>query len=254
MRWPLHANRVRYINLVFIEETTMKLAIITGASSGIGLATAERFLKENYQVINLSRRGTENPHIVDIPCNLSQESKIGDALDTLEPYMENARQICLIHNACRISNDTADNCDIDNLKMSLAVNILAPSMLNQAIMPVLPASSSVIYIGSTLSEKAVANAYSYVTSKHANVGMMRATCQDLAGKGVHTACICPGFTDTDMLRSHIPDDTLRLQLGGSNAFGRLASPNEIAELIWWAHNNPVINGSVLHANLGQLEK
>jgi NAD(P)-dependent dehydrogenase (short-subunit alcohol dehydrogenase family) len=232
----------------------MKLAIITGASSGIGLATAELFIKHDYQVINISRRSTENNQIIDITCNLAHESKITDAINSLDSYLDKASQVCLIHNACRMGSDSANHCDIDNLKISLAVNILAPSLLNQAILPVLPRSSSVIYMGSTLSEKAVANAYSYVTSKHANIGMMRSTCQDLAGKGIHTACICPGFTDTDMLRSHIPDDTARMTIGSNNGFNRLIESNEIAELIWWAHNNPVINGSVLHANLGQTER
>ncbi len=232
----------------------MKLAIITGASSGIGLATAELFLQKDFTVINISRRKTDNDQIIDIPCNLAQESKIGDALDILDTYLEKASQVCLIHNACRISSDSADDCDIDNLKMSLAVNILAPSLINQGVLPQLPENSSVIYIGSTLSEKAVPNAYSYIVSKHAMVGMMRSTCQDLAGKQIHTACICPGFTDTDMLRSHIPDTDVRLQVGGNNGMNRLIEPNEIAELIWFAHNHPVINGSVLHANLGQLEK
>jgi NAD(P)-dependent dehydrogenase (short-subunit alcohol dehydrogenase family) len=52
------------------------------------------------------------------------------------------------------------------------------------------------FVGSTLSEKAVANTASYVTAKHAMVGLMRATCQDLAvaAAPVHTAAICPGFT------------------------------------------------------------
>eukprot|EP01043_Picozoa_sp_COSAG02_P056833 COSAG02_NODE_6801_length_3352_cov_170.007378_3_plen_92_part_00 len=52
------------------------------------------------------------------------------------------------------------------------------------------------FVGSTLSEKAVANTASYVTAKHAMVGLMRATCQDLAAAAapVHTALVCPGFT------------------------------------------------------------
>lgn len=114
--------------------------------------------------------------------------------------------------------------------------------------------SSLLYIGSTLSEKAVSNAFSYVTSKHASVGMMRASCQDLAGNGIHTACICPGFTDTDMLRQHVGNQQDVLDaIASMNAFGRLIDDSEIAEYIFWSHNNPVINGSVLHAHLGQLE-
>ena len=111
-----------------------------------------------------------------------------------------------------------------------------------------------IYVGSTLSEKAVSGAFSYVVSKHAQLGLMRATCQDLMGKGIHTALVCPGFTDTEMLRTHLgnDEDTLRA-IGGGNSFGRLVAADEIAELIVWAHAHPVINGTVVHANLGQRE-
>jgi 3-oxoacyl-[acyl-carrier protein] reductase len=118
----------------------------------------------------------------------------------------------------------------------------------------MPQGSSVLFVGSTLSEKAVAGAFSYIVSKHAQLGMMRATCQDLMGRGIHTALICPGFTDTSMLREHVGNDETVLQsLGAMNSFGRLVSPAEIADMILWAHQHPVVNGSVMHGNLGQIE-
>jgi 3-oxoacyl-[acyl-carrier protein] reductase len=43
-------------------------------------------------------------------------------------------------------------------------------------------------------------------------------------------------------------------MGAMNSFGRLIEPEEIASVLFWAHRNPVINGSVLHANLGQRER
>jgi NAD(P)-dependent dehydrogenase (short-subunit alcohol dehydrogenase family) len=113
--------------------------------------------------------------------------------------------------------------------------------------------SSVLYVGSTLSEKAVPHSFSYVVSKHAIVGMMRATCQDLVGRAIHTACICPGFTDTEMFRKHVPTEALD-QIRAMSAYGRLITPEEIAETLFWAANNPVINGAVIHANLGQVER
>ena len=74
------------------------------------------------------------------------------------------------------------------------------------------------------------------------------------GRGIHTALICPGFTDTTMLRQHVGHDEGVLdQLGTMNSFGRLVAPDEIADMIFWAHHNPVINGSVMHGNLGQVE-
>ena len=95
--------------------------------------------------------------------------------------------------------------------------------------------------------------FSYVTTKHASIGMMRSTCQDLAGKEIHTACICPGFTDMEMLRDHVPADAME-QIAGMSAYNRLVAPDEIANTLFWASQNPVINGAVLHANLGQVER
>jgi NAD(P)-dependent dehydrogenase (short-subunit alcohol dehydrogenase family) len=84
---------------------------------------------------------------------------------------------------------------------------------------------------------------------------MRATCQDLAGKGVHTACICPGFTETEMLRAHVGDSQDVLDsIAAGITFGRLIEPREIAEVLYFCARNPVVNGSVIHANLGQISR
>mmetsp|Transcript_6836 Transcript_6836/g.11293 ORF Transcript_6836/g.11293 Transcript_6836/m.11293 type:complete len:121 (+) Transcript_6836:250-612(+) len=109
--------------------------------------------------------------------------------------------------------------------------------------------SSIIFIGSTLSEKAVGGTLSYSTSKHAVVGLMRATTQDLFGTGIHTSLVCPGFTDTPMLRKHLGDDAD--SIASNNAYGRLVKPEEIAKLVLTTAHSPALNGSVLHANLGQ---
>jgi NAD(P)-dependent dehydrogenase (short-subunit alcohol dehydrogenase family) len=136
----------------------------------------------------------------------------------------------------------------------LETNVVAINDINRQLLGQLPRGSSLLYVGSTLSEKAVSHSFSYVVSKHAQLGMMRASCQDLMGTGIHTALICPGFTDTEMLRTHLGEDpgTERM-IASMNSYNRLIDPAEIAELIRWAHHNPVINGAVLHANLGQKE-
>ena len=130
--------------------------------------------------------------------------------------------------------------------------IMMVDTLNYFTIPFMRAGSAILYVGSTLSEKAVPGSYSYVVTKHATIGMMRATCQDLAGRGVHTACICPGFTDTEMLRRHVPEEAME-GVRAMSAYNRLIDPDEIADTLFWAASNPVINGSVIHANLGQVE-
>ena len=230
----------------------MSTIVITGASKGIGKATAARFVANGDRVINISRSPSDIQGIENVPIDLADPG----AIDSVDDLVNNLPfdDIHLIHNAARLVNDSIRDVDAESFKAIININIIAPQILNQAILPKMAEGSSIIYIGSTLSEKAVANSYSYVSTKHAMVGMMRATCQDLAGSGIHTACICPGFTDTEMLRAHVGDSNEVLaEIGSMSSYGRLIEPAEIARTIEFATANPVINGSIIHANLGQKE-
>ncbi len=230
----------------------MGTIVITGASKGIGKATAARFVANGDRVINISRSPSDIQGIENVPIDLAGPG----AIDSVDDLVKNLPfdDIHLIHNAARLVNDSIRDVDAESFKAIININIIAPQILNQAILPRMAEGSSIIYIGSTLSEKAVANSYSYVSTKHAMVGMMRATCQDLAGSGIHTACICPGFTDTEMLRAHVGDSNEVLaEIGSMSSYGRLIEPAEIARTIEFATANPVINGSIIHANLGQKE-
>ena len=232
----------------------MKAAIITGASVGIGQAAAQLFLADGFEVYNLSRRDCPLPGVHNIGCDLASVESVTQATTTLATAVATCDSVTIVYNASQMRKDSADACSSNDMRAVLETNVVAINSINQVLIPLLPPASSILYIGSTLSEKAVASSFSYVVSKHAQLGMMRATCQDLMGKGIHTALICPGFTDTEMLRTHIGNDPDVVQaIGNMNSFGRLIEPGEIAELIHWAHLNPVINGAVLHANLGQKE-
>ena len=232
----------------------MKAAIITGASVGIGRETAALFLEAGYAVFNLSRRPCPVVGVSNLTCNLASPTSIEECCAQIGNALAGASSVALIHNASQMRKDSADHCDSDSLAEVLETNVVAINRINQQLLPLMPRGSSLLYVGSTLSEKAVAGSFSYVVSKHAQLGMMRATCQDLMGSGIHTALVCPGFTDTEMLRTHIGvDPEVEQAIAGMNSFNRLIDPLEIAELLFWAHGHPVINGSVMHANLGQKE-
>lgn len=231
----------------------MKCVLVTGASAGIGLHTAQRFVNEGFRVVNLSRRPCPVDAVDHIHCDLSAPEFLETVSERLRPKLADAEQVVLIHNASRLVNDSAVHTPSESLRTTLEINLVAPNSLNGFAIPLMKPGSSVLYVGSTLAEKAVPNSFSYVLSKHALIGMMRATCQDLAGQGIHTACICPGFTDTEMLRTHVPADAMD-SVRGMSAYNRLIEPDEIAETLFWASQNPVINGAVIHANLGQVER
>ena len=232
-----------------------KTAIITGASSGIGAATAEQFLVRGYSVINIARRRSPVEGVINIAADLGTDDGAAAAVQACKANLPaESTEIALIHNASLMLKDTAQSCETEAMMRVLAVNVVAVNTLNRLLLPLMASGSSVIFVGSTLSEKAVAGAYSYVVSKHAQLGQMRATCQDLIGSGIHTAMVCPGFTDTEMLKQHLGGDTeLMVEIGSQNGFGRLVKPDEIAGAITWAHESPVMNGSVIHSNLGQIE-
>jgi len=231
----------------------VNLLLVTGASAGIGTSTAEAFLEAGYAVVNLSRRPCPVAGVTHVRCDLSRPDFLADIAQALGTPLASADRIALVHNASRLVNDTALATPSDALRAVLETNVVAANTLNGYVLPHMGTGSCILYVGSTLSEKAVPGSFSYVVSKHAVVGMMRATCQDLAGSGIHTACVCPGFTDTEMLREHVPDDAMA-SVSAMSAFGRLIAPAEIAATLLFAAENPVLNGAVLHANLGQVER
>ena len=230
-----------------------KFLIITGGSSGIGYAAAVLFQKENYKVINLSRSEIPLKDAIHISVDLSTSTWHEEVRSTFKTLLEDADQISLIHNASKMQSDNVENFDLDALRDVLEVNLVGPSILNQLTIPYMKRGSSIIYVGSTLSEKAVPQMSSYVTTKHGMIGLMRSTCQDLFGRFIHTACVCPGATETEMLQEYVQGNTEALKIiAGTLSENRLISSPEIASTLLFCAQNSVINGSVIHANLGIL--
>ena len=184
----------------------MPLAVITGASRGIGLAAARRFADDGWEVACISRSPCPDVRAHHVPTDLlaeGWEAGVGQWLASAAPE---PRRIALVHNAAMLIKDEATAIDLAALRQLIELNVVVPAALNLLLRPRMAGESSILYAGSTLSEKAVPGTASYVTSKHAVAGLMKATCQDLVGVGIHTACVAPGLTATEMLLDHIGDD------------------------------------------------
>jgi len=228
------------------------VVIVTGGSRGIGRAILERFSKDGVICLNLSRGAAALPGVLDIAVDFADPAWEARLPARLLPLVKDQGPVCLVHNAAALHSDTALSLDAAAMRVALELNVVAPAALNRLLDPHLVSGSSILYIGSTLSEIGVPGKASYVTSKHALLGLMRATCQDLDGRSVHTAAVCPGFTDTEMLRESVGNSAAIIaSIARRMTFGRLVEPKEIAEVVYFAAKNPVLNGAVLHANLGQ---
>lgn len=231
-----------------------RLAIITGASKGIGKACAHRYLQHGWRVINVSRTPCDLAEVTNCLLDFNAPDCFTKHGNLLKQIINEPQVISLVHNAAYYQHDSVANVTNEQLVQAFTVNVLAPVRLNQLLLDKMIQGSSIIYVGSTLSEKAVANTASYTMTKHAVVGLMRSTCQDLIGRGIHTCCVCPGFTDTEMLRAHVGhDDAVLAAIASTMSANRLITPQEIANLIYFCAENPAIDGSVLHANLGQIQ-
>jgi len=231
-----------------------KTLLITGASKGIGRATAALFLEKGYQVVNLSRRSPDLAGITHLSIDLADANAVPQNSDKILQAVKDSDILVLIHNAAMMVKDTTETVTPEVFQKVFQLNVIAATQLNQLLLPEMKAGSSILYVASTLAEKAVTNTCSYVSSKHAQLGLMRSTCQDLFGRGIHTAAVCPGLTDTEMLRSHCNhDENILSSMAALSSFNRLVKPEEIAYTLFFCAQNPAINGATLHANLGQRE-
>ncbi len=235
-----------------------KVLVITGASKGIGMATAKRFRASGFQVVNVSRTPCDIDGATNIKADMAQadwlESHADEILASIGKGASKPEQLVLIHNAAMMTKESVSSLSGEVLRRVLQLNVVAAAELNTLLIPSMRSGSSILYISSTLGRKAVANTHAYVVSKHAVIGQMRATCQDLAGTMIHTAAVCPGFTETEMLSEHLgANPEVYQQITAGIAHKRLAQPFEIADTLLFCAETPVINGAILDANLGQIE-
>ena len=220
-----------------------KYLVISGGSRGIGFAAIQLFAAAGYDIVNLSRSKPDFENLTHISSDFTDSQWTEACRPALEKSLAEAAEIVLIHNSGLLLSDTIETVTADAMHRAMQVNVVAPSQLNQLVLPFMQEGSSILYVASTLGEKAVANTCSYVCSKHAMIGLMKASCQDLFGRGVHTAAVCPGFTRTEMLKDHVGQDESVLEtIVQGVSFGRLISPEEIAETLWFASQNAVLNG------------
>ncbi|MFD8419374.1 SDR family NAD(P)-dependent oxidoreductase [Streptomyces sp. NPDC059466] len=217
------------------------VAVVTGAGSGIGRATAIALAESGAHVLGVGRRKdaleeTARAHsgIAVLPLDIREE----DAADTVvATAVERWGRIdVLVNNAGATAVMPLAESDRSVITGLFDLNVTAPSMLARAALPHLRDSSgSIVNVSSTYGHRPLAGAAHYAATKSALEQLTRSWALELASDGVRVNAIAPGPTKTDVLvAAGLPQDTideLRAHERDRIPTGRLGDAEDVAEWI-----------------------
>ena len=246
-------------------------AVVTGAGSGIGRATAERLAEAGCQVTLIGRhigRLTETAdRIGDLA--FAAPADVTDA-DMLAAAIEAGRDRfgpidILVNNAGAATSAPFLKTDAEALRAMLALNLEAPAEAARLVLPgmITRRWGRIVNVASTAGLKGYPYVSAYVAAKHGLVGLTRALALEVAAKGVTVNAVCPGFTETELVAKSIEaivaktgrsEDEARAALAASNPQGRLITPDEVAQTIVWLCGDGAsgVNGAAVPVAGGEL--
>lgn len=229
-----------------MNELTNKVAIITGGASGIGKATAELFAEEGARVVILDVNKEAGLSTINeirakggislfIECDVTNAIQCASAVDeTLRAF---GRIDVLFNCAGIIRRATVVETQEEEWDRVMAVNVKSVYLMSKYVIPVMEAQGggSIINMGSGWGLKGGNRAAAYCASKSAVVNLTRAMAIDHGAKNIRVNCVCPGDTDTPMLRMEAKqlgqDEHLFLEEASLRPLGRYAHPREIAQVV-----------------------
>lgn len=218
-----------------------RVAIVTGAGSGMGWATAALLVAEGASVVAVDRNAAglddliaslpENGNIVSCVADLSQSSAPAEIVASAH---EHFGPVDIIVNAAGVAlpAELGDEGFTDAWRMTFAVNVDAQAELIAACLDDLVRNGDgrVVNIASTEGLSATAPMAPYTASKHAVVGLTKSLAVELGPRGVTVNCVCPGPINTGMTASIKPEHK-EIYARRRTALRRYGEPDEVAHMI-----------------------
>ncbi|OQW32153.1 MAG: hypothetical protein A4E20_03270 [Nitrospira sp. SG-bin2] len=235
-------------------------ALITGAAGGIGRVLCAEFRKAGYRVIATDVSGAPAA-----ACDHFVEADLKEVCRDEACLKRFVRQLnlpasgltTLINNAAVQALNRTEKVSVQDWRDTLDVNLLAPFLLTQALLPDLEkAGGSVVNMGSVHATATKPGFVCYATSKAALVGLTRALAVDLGGR-VRVNAINPAAVSTPMLRQGFEGkDAQFAVLGGMHPVGRIAEPEEIAQAVLFlaSRNAAFVTGAAFDVDGGILSR
>jgi NADP-dependent 3-hydroxy acid dehydrogenase YdfG len=220
-----------------------KLVVITGASSGIGAATAQLFSQNGYPLLLIARR-IEKLKQMDLPNTICAQVDVTDPI-ALKTAINNAVEKfgdvdCLINNAgIMLLGDIADQDQLEWQKM-FDVNVIG--MLNgiQAVLPEMKASrtGTIVNVSSIAGKKTFPNHAAYCGTKFAVHGITENIREEVASFNVRMVTIAPGAVDTELLTHTTSAGIKEDYEKWKESMHGIIKPEHIADAIYYAYRQP----------------
>jgi NAD(P)-dependent dehydrogenase (short-subunit alcohol dehydrogenase family) len=257
----------------------MRHVWITGAGRGIGAAVAHAFAKEG-AALSLSGRNLQTleaqaaelrkayPHV---KLHLSSMD-LSDADSVMAAHRSNHSALgpvtVLVNNAGQALSQPFAKTDLQLWQHMLNVNLTGTYLCIQAALPDLLSESAkgqaarIVNIASTAGLKGFAYVSAYAAAKHGVIGLTRSLALELARKGVTVNAVCPGFTETDIVRDSIAnivaktgqtEAQAREALVAHNPQKKMIQPDEVAQAVMWLCSDAAasVNGQSIAVDGGE---
>lgn len=238
-----------------------KVAVITGAARGIGLAIAQKFLAESYQVAILdidavtlaqtAARLNEHFEVLPIECDVADPQQVTTSIDQVAERF--GRIDALVNNAGIAVFKPMLETSFDEWARVLAVNLSGPFLCTQACAPVMlkTGSGSVVNIASISGVRASTLRIAYGTSKAALIHLTKQQAVELGNLGIRVNAVAPGPVETAMAQQvHSAD--IRTSYHDAIPLKRYGTVEEIAQAVAFLCSDAAsyINGQTLAVDGG----
>jgi NAD(P)-dependent dehydrogenase (short-subunit alcohol dehydrogenase family) len=224
-----------------------KIAVVTGASSGIGRATALLFAKEGSHVVALGRNESELLSVRDeardsegtVKIHLGEMTELSQVDRLVTEAMDTFGRIDVLVNAAGIiKSGNIENTTLDDWDKMMNINLRSTFYLMQRCVPHLEATKgSIVNVSSVTGQRAFPNVLAYCVSKAGTDQLTRCAALELAPKGIRVNAVNPGVVVTNLhKRGGMSDedyDKFLLNAKNTHPLGRAGDPEEVAELIYF---------------------
>ena len=235
-----------------------KRALVTGATSGIGRATAEALGREGATVLVSGRDERRGREVVAAIVDAGGQAELlpGDlsSFDGVEKVIEQAREVdVLVNNAGVFPGGPTNEIDEDTFDETFAVNVKAPFFLTAAFAPkmAMRGHGAIVNVTTMVAEFGMPGLSTYGASKAATALLTKAWAAEYGPQGVRVNAVSPGPTHTPGTDAMGDGFT---QIVGTIPLGRAADPEEIAQAIVFlvSERASYLNGAVVPVDGGRL--